>query len=457
MKETEETSKAGKTAYPVSLWEQLKLSQASFPCVIAVVGSGGKTSFMGQLAEEGKAHGLRVAVTTTTHIRKPPIYQETFSGLAEGTIAIFGRECEEEKLSYPGDDCYRQLCGQADLILVEADGSRGLPIKYPAGHEPAIPANVNLILCVCGMSGLGKPCQEVCQRWEPAEDGPKAVITEELLTELLECGYGKTLEKRYPKAGFYYCMNQADTKKQRRAAVRILGKTGRNGFPLSLKGRDNILYRKIAFIYLASGFGRRYGSNKLLEIVDGKPLFCHGLEALLEAAGKLRTEEGIAVEILVVSQYSEILEASERLKASIDNDLCDRVSHAAIVQPDISVSPIPNPYSSEGITASVRLGVRRAERADAYLFAAADQPWLLPASIRRLTEAFYRSPQTIACLASGERRGNPAIFSARYREELLKLTGDRGGNVIMKRYPREVQLVQAAAAELKDIDSKEDL
>ena len=41
-------------------------------------------------------------------------------------------------------------------LLVEADGSRRLPLKAPAPHEPVIPEWVNTVVVVAGLSGLGK-------------------------------------------------------------------------------------------------------------------------------------------------------------------------------------------------------------------------------------------------------------------------------------------------------------
>ena len=39
---------------------------------------------------------------------------------------------------------------------------------------------------------------------------------------------------------------------------------------------------RIAVVLMASGFGKRYGKNKLLEYFGGRPLFAH---ALCRAAG----------------------------------------------------------------------------------------------------------------------------------------------------------------------------
>lgn len=464
------------------IWSGLGLNDAEFPQVVAIVGSGGKTSLMGQLARAGKARSLRVAVLTTTRIFEPPEYREVFSQLERGTVAVFGKGCGDGKITFPGVPCYEEICRSADLILVEADGSRGLPVKYPGPQEPVIPGNVDRIVCVLGLSGLGRPGRECCHRWELAlraltVDAPEVFrhlpkrkakeeieyeeqLTEEALSFLLEEGYGKPLKEQFPRADFYYCINQADTDTQREAAARILRKGNRKGVIVSMKDEENILYPKnrkrnerIAFIYMASGFGARYGSNKLLTTVDGKPLYCHGLEALTQAGRYASTatrgiEPGSGtgaeignvpeVEVIVVSQYEEILEMARKMGA------------VAVFNSD----------SHKGITASVHLGIKAAQREkrpDAYLFAVADQPWLRTESVVRLTEEFFKSDKTMACLTDGIRPGNPVIFSEKYEDELMQLTGDKGGSRILKRYPEEVLMVQVEEEELKDIDSPADI
>lgn len=63
---------------------------------------------------------------------------------------------------------------------------------------------------------------------------------------------------------------------------------------------------RISFIYMASGFGSRFGSNKLLVPFKGKELYRHGLDCICQAAGELE-KEGHQTEVLVVSQYEAIL------------------------------------------------------------------------------------------------------------------------------------------------------
>ncbi|MEC4727619.1 putative selenium-dependent hydroxylase accessory protein YqeC [Shewanella sp. D64] len=48
-----------------------------------------------------------------------------------------------------------------DLIIIEADGAKHLPIKAPSRHEPCIPPNVDIVIAVTG-------CEVINQEIEPA-------------------------------------------------------------------------------------------------------------------------------------------------------------------------------------------------------------------------------------------------------------------------------------------------
>ena len=54
----------------------------------------------------------------------------------------------------------------ADYVLVEADGSRRLPLKAHAPHEPVIPPEAKRVLCVVGARGFGRPIREAVHRPE---------------------------------------------------------------------------------------------------------------------------------------------------------------------------------------------------------------------------------------------------------------------------------------------------
>lgn len=143
------------------------------PALVSLVGAGGKTTLMHRLARELGKRGLSVLVTTTTRIHPPP--WETLlepdaaalgrllrRRLASGGVlaAAAGAEHHGRRLKLVGirpadlDDLF--LSGAADVILVEADGAAGRPLKAPRAHEPVVPGRSTLVLGLIGLAALGR-------------------------------------------------------------------------------------------------------------------------------------------------------------------------------------------------------------------------------------------------------------------------------------------------------------
>ena len=178
--------------------------------IIAVVGSGGKTTLIKKLTEQYRGEGKSVFVTTTTHMFIEEdtlltddadviigVLQETgyaMAGIAEGT-----------KMKSLSKETFDRVCNYADVVLVEADGSKRLPLKYPNATEPVIPENTDEIIVVCGLNAIGQPAKAVCHRLELVkaclgiEDDTQ--ITPEHIQKLVTEGYLKPLRAAYPKAG----------------------------------------------------------------------------------------------------------------------------------------------------------------------------------------------------------------------------------------------------------------
>ena len=134
--------------------------------VTALIGGGGKTSTLYALAEHLKTQGP-VIVCTSTHILCPPQYPyraHIDAPLAFGEVVSTGT-FDGRKLSMP-EQSFSELSALADYVLVEADGSRQLPLKAHAAHEPVIPEQANTVLVLIGIDGLHRPIQEVAHRPE---------------------------------------------------------------------------------------------------------------------------------------------------------------------------------------------------------------------------------------------------------------------------------------------------
>ena len=138
--------------------------------VTAIIGGGGKTTLMEALAGELSQKGS-VILTTTTHIRRPA-QLETLTDADEALVSAalsrsrdicVGEAAEEGKLRAPRLSI-ETLARLADFVLVEADGSKGLPLKAHEAHEPVIPPCAQRVVAVAGIDGIGKPIGAVCHR-----------------------------------------------------------------------------------------------------------------------------------------------------------------------------------------------------------------------------------------------------------------------------------------------------
>lgn len=181
----------------------------------------------------------------------------------------------------------------------------------------------------------------------------------------------------------------------------------------------------VGLIMLAAGSSRRFGSNKLLCPVDGIPMYGRILEQLVTVAGEF------ALDITVVTRWEEIAEAAEKTGARV----------------------LDNPYYQEGISSSVKIGLRANLHHSACLFTVADQPWLTAETIGRLLKLYQESKKGIACVCHQGKTGNPCIFSALYYPELLELDGDVGGRKVLMAHREDAEFLEVEdEKELRDVD-----
>lgn len=180
--------------------------------VTAIIGGGGKTTLLYRLAEELSRRGT-VLVTTTTHIFRPahlPCAERAEGGMP---LLCVGTPCAGGKLTAPRQS-FAALAALADYVLVEADGSRRLPIKAHAPHEPVIPENAEQVICVVGASGLYGRVDEVVHRPEvfARRTGERETATPQAVAQLLAA------EQLHTRV----LVNQADAPARAEAALELL-------------------------------------------------------------------------------------------------------------------------------------------------------------------------------------------------------------------------------------------
>jgi probable selenium-dependent hydroxylase accessory protein YqeC len=142
---------------------------------VALVGAGGKTTLTYRLADEAWQAGLRVLVTTTTHMGTlseavtGPVFVEAeadpLPGLDDALrrdrrATLLGRRVRTDKLEGVTPERVDQLAARADVVIVEADGARGRSLKVPATHEPVIPGSSTLVIVLAALDVLGEPLSE---------------------------------------------------------------------------------------------------------------------------------------------------------------------------------------------------------------------------------------------------------------------------------------------------------
>lgn len=175
--------------------------------IIAIVGSGGKTTLLKKMAEEYRTQGKRVFATTTTHmfLEEGMVLTDDASVIADALektgYALAGIP-EGEKIRALSKETFEAVCDHADVVLVEADGSKRLPLKFPNDTEPVIPENTDEIIVVCGLNAIGQRAKDVCHRLELVKQCLSIedynLITAEDVQKLVTEGYVKPLRKAYP-------------------------------------------------------------------------------------------------------------------------------------------------------------------------------------------------------------------------------------------------------------------
>lgn len=215
---------------------------------ICLVGGGGKTTVMYELAAMWAACGCRVLVLTSTHILHPADGSFAADAAAVHNLwqqrryAVIGTpEFATGKLTAPPQDLYEALQLQADVILCEADGSKHHPCKAPAAHEPVLLPDSDIVLSVVGMDALGCPLAQACQRPQLAAAllgcSLDSVIDEQMLVALLLSEQGA--RKNVGARGFYIVLNKCDliSAAQQEEMLRLLVSAGIDGRRIWLRER----------------------------------------------------------------------------------------------------------------------------------------------------------------------------------------------------------------------------
>ncbi len=442
--------------------------------VVYVCGAGGKTSFIKRAARRAAGAGLSVVILTTTRMLREEQTmtdaREALRAIAPGRIVLAGKPWEgaargsgektgggaasgpeakggagrrpEKVTAFPEEEMKRLKAG-ADLALIEADGARHCLLKVPYAHEPVIGEDADRICILYGPDAVGRRVREVCYNPE----GVEAVLWEALRENraLPEKG-GRTENRALPEDGGR-TESRALPEAENRTGNWILTEEDcrlvlergyaaplRERFPHARVEVVRGMETRFHLILLAAGLSRRFGSNKLLYPVDGKPMYRHMADRLLA----LVREDPAHMDLVVVTSYEEIRQEMEAAGAEV----------------------VINPDPARGISSSIHCALRALEEGrgiygnDFLLFFNGDQPGLRRSTIRRFARELKSSGRRLGAVWDRVDMRSPCAFGSEYVPELLRVSGDRGGKGILRRQAERVFLFSVEnAEELEDMDS----
>lgn len=188
------------------------------------------------------------------------------------------------------------------------------------------------------------------------------------------------------------------------------------------------LYRRFfpetGCVIMASGLGKRFGSNKLMADFLGRPMLHRALDAT----------EGLFDRRVVVTRHESVAALCRERNVEV-------LLHAL-------------PHRSD----TVRLGLEALGEVDCCMFLPGDQPLLDRETVAMLLERWRENPDSIIRPVYEDTEGSPVIFPRWTFDELKDLPEGRGGGVVIKNHPHEVCRVSVSSPfVLADADTPETL
>jgi molybdenum cofactor cytidylyltransferase len=335
-----------------------------------------------------------------------------------------------------------------DTVVVEADGSRRLPFKAPAPHEPVIPASTTIVIPLMGLDVLGRPLdadhvhrpQLVAALTGAAPGDP---VTPAMIAAVLAHPLGGA--KDVPEAArlmpFLNKAEDEETLAMAREIARLLLQQPRIDSVLIGAAQELDPVREIwgraGAVVLAAGEAKRFGALKQIHSWHGVPLVAH------VADQALRCPDVDRVAVTVGARADQV--------------------RSAVADRDVSIIHVPD--WQDGQSRSVKAGLAAlAPRSTLHaqpgcvLFLLADQPGVSPELLSALIRRHRETLAPIVAPRHGGHRGNPVLFDRATFPEFAHLEGDIGARPIIQAHRDKIAWVDWPTPEiLQDIDTPADL
>lgn len=118
-----------------------------------------------------------------------------------------------------------------------------------------------------------------------------------------------------------------------------------------------------------------------------------------------------------------------------------------------------NPDFRKGMSTSIKKALLKinTQEAEGFFLILGDQPLITSKIINKLIKSFSPGKEEIVVPYFKDKRGNPVLFDICWKDELMAVTGDVGGRVLIKAHPEKVKRVNVSDETiLFDIDQEKD-
>lgn len=427
--------------------------------VVALVGAGGKTTSLFCLANELVEQGQRVITTTTTRIAQDELphapqhirldrstrLPETFPDQLEEYRHMFifsSVEGVDKVRGVPPAWLDRHLASAPhwDVLLVEADGSRRLPLKAPYPHEPAIPTSATVAVPMAGMDALGQPLDE--QHIYGAEIIHEQTghvlgdpVSSQLVADVLshpQLG----LKNIPPRARIAPLLNKVTSEglaSAHAAANRMLSNLDIECVLIgAVRESDPIreVRRRVGAVILAAGESRRMGQPKLL--------LPWGDSTIIRQ---------VCQHVVACSLYETVVVAGQWV-----NEIQAQIA-------DLSVRVVHNPDHAQGeIRSSLQTGLQAIwQTSSVCLVVLGDQPAIEQTTISSVTQAYYEGRGRIVAPSYAGRRGHPILIDRAFWQAVMDLPPGAAPRDVLSANAHEVyHVVVETDTVLRDIDTPGD-
>ena len=423
--------------------------------VVALIGAGGKTSTLVALAHELADEGWRVLVTTTTRICEDQLglmphalhfdvgSAALTQAMAERRFVFTYSDVRGGKVYGPPPDWFAWALDSvdADALLIEADGARGLPLKAPYPHEPVIPPETSLVIPIASLTALGQPldsdhvynAEAMIERYGFYAGSPilspwvaQVLRDEELgLRGVPERARVVAMLNAAPPSGYLRLRAHL-------IARMILRQPRISGVAIgSARAADPIseVQRPVAAIVLAAGMARRMGQSKvLLPWANGKTIIEHIIDQLTLA----RIDQ---ITVVTGDHAAEVGALAEKRGAQV---------------------VFNSSYKTGEMLSSLKAGLRaQPANVAAALVVLGDQPRIQPKIVGQVTMAYAEGRGDLIAPSYQMRRGHPILIDRRYWGELLALADDAQPRDIINQYAVTHINVDTDSV-LRDVDTPDD-